>query len=492
MEVPRWQITALILGAFAFPSLAQGGSSQPPSIGVRQVIEARAQATEEWRLGNHATALEHFLEVYALDSAAGDLEGMAIDLNQIGLVLWRLNDCGAAKEAFLGSARLARTCGMDRLLGLTYLNRSILLNNEGQADSAFQLNAKALALFTRIGSGKDIGLALNNEGQINKELGRYPQAEACYRRALQVHTAVPDTDGMATAWFNLADVYAREYRSDSAFTFAHRALALAHGVRTKVRVSETLQLLSELHEENGRPDSALHYYKRYASYLDSLNALNKTQALAVQQARFGAELKDLRIRALQDQQALQQMRALAGIATVILLGLVFGLVVRRHWQKLEEGRRSAESERDTVRRVLNARDAELREHLLAMSAQAAEIERMKLALNAVRAEQTGMVGEVDELRTQKILTEQDWLDFKERFTSIYPAFFTRLRALDLSLTESELRYMVLLRLGLAPKEMAELLGISPQSARVGKMRLRKKLAGAGHDLDNDLLERLIA
>jgi tetratricopeptide (TPR) repeat protein/DNA-binding CsgD family transcriptional regulator len=492
VERPRWHILVLTLGVFAFIPPAQGGSPRQASVGIPNVIEARAHATEEWRLGNHATALEQFLEVYAIDSSAGNLEGMAIDLNQIGLALWRLNDCVAAMEAFHASARLAEKCGMDRLLGLTYLNRSILLNNDDQADSAFLLNAKALAIFTRIDLARDVGLALNNEGQINKKLGRHAQAEACYRRSLRVHEAVADTDGMATAWFNLADVNARVNRSDSAFTFAQRALAMAHGVRTKVRVSETLQLLSRLHEDIGQADSALHYYKLYASYLDSLSALNKTQALAVQQARFGSELKDLRIRALQDQQALQRMRALAGIATFILLGLVFGLVVRRHWQKLEEGRRSAESERDTARSVLNARDAELREHLLALSAQAAEIERMKLAMNEDRTEHVGMVGEVAELRVQKILTEQDWLAFKERFSSIYPAFFTRLRAMDLSLTESDLRYMVLLRLGLAPKEMAELLGISPQSARVGKMRLRKKLSSAGHELDNDLLERLIA
>jgi DNA-binding CsgD family transcriptional regulator len=52
--------------------------------------------------------------------------------------------------------------------------------------------------------------------------------------------------------------------------------------------------------------------------------------------------------------------------------------------------------------------------------------------------------------------------------------------------------MVLQRLGLAPKEMAEVLGISPQSARVGKLRLKKKLVSEGMGSLEDFLERLIA
>jgi DNA-binding CsgD family transcriptional regulator len=134
----------------------------------------------------------------------------------------------------------------------------------------------------------------------------------------------------------------------------------------------------------------------------------------------------------------------------------------------------------------------LRDHLLTLADQAAEIQRMKDTLVPASQKRDVEEGEVAELLERKILTEDDWLSFKERFSAIYPDFFGRIRSLGLALTEGEVRYMVLLRLGLGPKEMSELLGISPQSARVGKLRLRKKLAAAGHPAVDDLLERLIA
>lgn len=463
-----------------------------PNEAIPTIKGGKAYATEQWRLGNYSVALDHFAQAYAEDRAAGDLEGMAGDLNQIGLIQWRLNDCSAAMAAYTESARLAEQCGMERLLGLTYLNRSILLKNQDLTDSAFGMNARALAIFSRIGAVKDRALALNNEGQIHKHRGSYAQAQSLYQRSLQLCEALADTDGVATAYYNLADVHARQQHRDSAFAYAHKALAVGRSVRTKVRISETLDLLSRLHEEYGRTDSALFYNRAYTAYADSLGAANKAHALAIQQARLGAEVKDLRIQALQSEQELHRTRSLIALVGILLAGGLAGLLVRRQWTRAQERKRQVEEELDQTRHVLNTRDRELREHLLAIAEQASEIQRMKDLLANVPEKRTVHEGEVAELLEHKILTEDDWQTFKDKFSGIYPDFFGRIRGFGLPFTEGEVRYLVLLRLGLTPKDMADLLGISPQSARVGKLRLKKKLDAAGHTSLEDLLERLVA
>lgn len=489
----------LCLSGLAAPggAFAQHGVQAPPLVpgpaeDLPRVPDGKAYATEQWRLGNYDVALAYFAQAYADDKAAGDVAGMAGDLNQIGLIQWRLNDCASAMAAYSEAAHLAEQGGLERLLGLTYLNRAILLKNQGLTDSAFAMNAVALRTFQRLGHVKDLALALNNEGQIHKHLGAYGPAQEAYRRSLALCEAAADTGGMATACFNLGDVHGRQRHPDSAFHYVHRALALARSVRTKVQVSEALDLLAQLHETYGRPDSALAYFKAYARYTDSLDAVNKARGLAILQAQLGAEVKDLRIRTLQSEQRLQRTRALAAVAGLLLLGLGAGLVLRRRWRQARVRKRMLEAELDSTRRLLNDRDRELREHLLALSEQAAEIQRMKGALATPTDRHIAGEGEVAELLEQKILTDEDWGLFKDRFSTLYPDFFARTRSLGLALTEGDVRYLVLLRLGLAPKEMADLLGISPQSARVGKLRLRKKLAAAGHPSVDDLLERLIA
>lgn len=461
--------------------------------------DCKTYGTEQWRLGNYATALECFAQAFEEDRAAGDLEGMAGDLNQIGLIKWRLNDCTSAMECYTESARLATLCGHERLLGLTHLNRSILLKNQDEMDSAIMHNGKALTIFTRIDAPKDLALALNNQGQIHKRLGEAEEAVANYRRSLALCRELGDTAGMATACFNLGNMHQRAGRIDSAFAYSWSSLRLALHEQGKVRISEALLQLSELHEAAGRPDSALTYYKAHKSWTDSLHLQDRSQALALLQAKLGGEVKDLHIRNLRSEQALHRARTWGLFIGLLALAAVVALIVHRRWIQVRARKRLLEVELSNTRRVLGVKEEELRDHIRAMAEKTVQIQRLQEEL-AVRlpAGQAGAPStfhhdtEVAELLERKILTEDDWRAFKEKFSAIYPHFFARIKLLGLQLSEGEVRSMVLLRLGLAPKEMAELLGISPQSARVGKLRLKKKLQASGHDTVEDLLDRLTA
>ena len=76
---------------------------------------------------------------------------------------------------------------------------------------------------------------------------------------------------------------------------------------------------------------------------------------------------------------------------------------------------------------------------------------------------------------QKIFTDDGWDIFKKRFAEIYPDFFKRVKQSNIPVTEAEIRILVLMTLKLNGNEMANSLGISPQSVRACKMRLKKKL-----------------
>ena len=96
-----------------------------------------------------------------------------------------------------------------------------------------------------------------------------------------------------------------------------------------------------------------------------------------------------------------------------------------------------------------------------------------------------------QLLEQKILTDDDWEKFKVKFNSIYPDFFSRIKESHINLTEAEIRIMVLMRLELNGKDMANILGISPQSVRVCKMRLKKKLLKEDYNSVEEFLQYLI-
>jgi DNA-binding CsgD family transcriptional regulator len=82
---------------------------------------------------------------------------------------------------------------------------------------------------------------------------------------------------------------------------------------------------------------------------------------------------------------------------------------------------------------------------------------------------------IEEIKKAAILTDEDWENFRQSFEQIYPGYIERLRTKYSHITPAEIRIVVLSRLNLSHKEIANILGISAQSSRVTWHRLKKKL-----------------
>jgi response regulator RpfG family c-di-GMP phosphodiesterase/DNA-binding CsgD family transcriptional regulator len=68
-----------------------------------------------------------------------------------------------------------------------------------------------------------------------------------------------------------------------------------------------------------------------------------------------------------------------------------------------------------------------------------------------------------------------WQKYSNDYDKLHPAFQKRLLISHPSLTPAELKLATMIRLGLSIKELAGLMFVSPESMRVSRSRLRKKL-----------------
>ncbi|GAB3925040.1 hypothetical protein GCM10028804_26220 [Larkinella terrae] len=71
--------------------------------------------------------------------------------------------------------------------------------------------------------------------------------------------------------------------------------------------------------------------------------------------------------------------------------------------------------------------------------------------------------------------DKEWEDFKLYFEQVHQHFFVRLKENCPDLTAGELRLCALVRLNLSLRESATILGISPDSVKTARYRIRKKL-----------------
>lgn len=167
------------------------------------------------------------------------------------------------------------------------------------------------------------------------------------------------------------------------------------------------------------------------------------------------------------------------IGIVFLLLLVALLLYNRQrlrhinrTQQLELQRHKAEEELSQARIQLDAFTRSLREKNVMMEAFSEEIERLHMR-HQLTPEHTETL---DRLRQSAILTDAHWEEFRVQFEKVHGGFLHRLKMKLPDLSPAETRFMALAKLQLNNKEMGSILGINPDSVRMMRHRLRKKLS----------------
>ena len=88
--------------------------------------------------------------------------------------------------------------------------------------------------------------------------------------------------------------------------------------------------------------------------------------------------------------------------------------------------------------------------------------------------ETEKKGYLENLQNSVILTEENWTEFKSLFEQVFPHFFTNLNKQYQDLTAAEIRLLALEKLNLPDKAIGNILGISADSVKKTRYRLRKK------------------
>ncbi|AWH86444.1 hypothetical protein HYN59_15605 [Flavobacterium album] len=82
---------------------------------------------------------------------------------------------------------------------------------------------------------------------------------------------------------------------------------------------------------------------------------------------------------------------------------------------------------------------------------------------------------LSKLSNSRILTREDWAEYKRLFDKVYPGFFIKMRQKYPDITDADERILAFSKLNISLKEAADLLGISYDSMKNSRYRLRKKM-----------------
>ncbi len=211
-------------------------------------LEAYRQAAEHWRavgddrqetrdlycaavlqrlLGETRPALESSRALLPRWQRLADPRWEAATLNEIGLLLWSLDESQGARQLFQGARDLGRALGDD--FGVAQAGSNICLTylTEGRLRQGLTCYGPLLSTLDRAAEPQLVANVLTNIGWANDNLGEPDAALDAYREALALRRTAGDLHGSARTLNNLALVHQRLGEPEEALASFEQALTLA-------------------------------------------------------------------------------------------------------------------------------------------------------------------------------------------------------------------------------------------------------------------------
>ncbi|WP_234735157.1 helix-turn-helix transcriptional regulator [Tellurirhabdus bombi] len=141
-------------------------------------------------------------------------------------------------------------------------------------------------------------------------------------------------------------------------------------------------------------------------------------------------------------------------------------------EKLETYTCLLEQEKQQQDHKLEQRSRELTSYTLQEMKNSRFLEEIR---KSIQQEEPAEIKKIPNLISIHLQGESKWTYFKDVFENVHPDFFSRVHAQFPALNSNDIRLIALLKMKLSTKEIADILGISPQSANTARYRLRKRL-----------------
>jgi len=447
----------------------------------------KRQSQYEKSLEYFFQALE-FSEQEGIDRATGSIVG------NIGLSFFELNEVDKAEEFYHRALEINKRLGDRHGLSINYNNLGLLHGDIGEFEQALQYHFEALEIRRELGYTMRIANSLNNIGRIYMQQGQYEDAVDYLGQALEVNEG-RDPDLTSIIHENMARVYFSSAQYDSALVYAEKTLELSLDYGSLLGEKVSHELLKDIYEAMGDYDQAFVHQRDLMAVKDSILNEEKARQINELQTKYETAQKEKEIALLEKEnqrEALMRNAFMVGLVLVSIIGL---LVYNRQRLKINQNRTELENQRLKERQLqqdLEFRNRQLTNHTLHLVQKNEAMKKLKERISGMKKD-NGAAGmqlqRLENMVDYSFNLDEDWEQFRIYFEQVHTGFFDVLKEQYPNLTPSELRLAALAKLNLSIKETATIMGITPDSVKTARYRLRKKLEmETGENLTEFLME----
>lgn len=226
--------------------LALSEQSDGAQYDAERSVALMGVATLAMRQGDYGRALALHEECLALQRRLDDRRGIAVTLNQLGIVAQEQGNYARAVVLHEESLAQHRTLGSQTGMAAALNNLARVAAFQANYARATALFRESLALRKALGDTQGIALVLMNLGDQAREQGRYAEANALGEESLALGQKLGDTLRVASALYNLAETARDEGAIERGLALCQASLPLVRKMGDRWGTAEILATLGAL------------------------------------------------------------------------------------------------------------------------------------------------------------------------------------------------------------------------------------------------------
>lgn len=341
---------------------------------------------------------------------------------------------------------------------------------------------------------------LQNQATIFISTGKPKAAIELYWQALEVATRLNDKRLLTTLNNDIGEYYYFTKQFSEAIPWFSKALNMAY--ENKIFISQAIacKVMSQCYDSLGQIKQAHRMRTLYSNLSDSLSENNKLAEiprLAMQyeydrQMRIDMLASEKEVAGQRTKKVLYLLLAILFCSLSIIITLLYTNQKNRlKAEKLkllqtEFEKQNLELDQKKLENQLLLKNKELATHAMQMGQKTEKINEIADRITELNKglEETGHGFKVKQIVKDLHLMNNDkvWEEFEKRFKDVHHDFHTKLITQYPKLTSNEKKLCAFLRLNMSTKEISAITSQTPQSIKIARSRLRKKL-GISQDVN---------
>jgi len=469
-------------------ALAEASGYGPGQARAKRII-----GVAHWAQGDPKKALENLSGAISAYENLGDDTGLANGYLNTGMVYADIHDYDKARKLYEMAISKFTALDLKDRIATAYTKMADILMAQNSRYDAKRFLDNALSIHTQFDFTYGMGEVHNRLGRLFIMEGELEQAEYHIRQSTILGMEVGDVDGHIGNLVLFGRLLRLQDNLEASKIHLDLALAQADTKNLKKYKLEALGELKLLMKQQGKWEESLGYYDRYITLKDSLFNTDKSKQIAALEFENELSEKDRQLEYLQEIKRSDSRIKWILVIGIAIIGLLAIFLVRsldlknRKQRELlvsKEHLSATALENQRLKQVeleheLHFKNKELAAYALNFVQKNELLERLYSQLREIRGatpkDQARALNQMERTLRQHRSLEKDWEDFKGYFDQVHGRLLANLKEKFPQLSGNDLKVAALARLNLNIKETSNILGISPESAKTARYRLRKKL-----------------